>query len=44
LYEIITGRVPNQKVMEYAQHVGIAILFTLLLYANGMDLFKRLND
>lgn len=44
LYEIITGRVPNQKFMEYAQLVGIAILFTLLLYANGMDLFRWLND
>lgn len=43
LYEMITGREPNQKFMEYAQLVGIAILLTLLLYANGMDLFRWLN-
>ena len=40
LYEMITGRVPNQKFMEYAQLIGIAILLTLLLYANGMDFFR----
>lgn len=44
LYEIITGRVPNQKFMEYAQLVGIAIVFTLVLYANGLDFFRWLND
>lgn|SRR5690554_5619941 len=40
LYEMITGREPNQKFMEYAQLIGIAILLTLLLYANGMDFFR----
>lgn len=44
LYEMITGREPNQKFMEYAQLVGIAILLTLLLYANGMDFFRWLNN
>ncbi len=44
LYEIITGREPNQKFMEYAQLAGIAILLTLLLYANGMDLFRYLSN
>lgn len=40
LYEMVSGRQPNQKVMEYAQLVGIAILLTLLIYANGMDIFR----
>lgn len=40
LYEMISGRQPNQKVMEYAQLAGIAILLTLLIYANGMDIFR----
>lgn len=40
LYEMIAGREPNQKFMEYAQLAGIAILLTLLLYANGMDVFR----
>ena len=40
LYEMISGREPHQKVLEYAQLAGIAILLTLLVYANGMDLFR----
>lgn len=40
LYEMISGRTPNQKVLEYAQLVGFAILITLLLYANGNDILK----
>lgn len=43
LYEMITGREPNPKFLEYAQMIGIAILLTLLLYANGMDLFRFLS-
>lgn len=37
LYEMISGRTPNQKILEYAQLAGIAILLTLLVYANGND-------
>jgi regulator of sigma E protease len=37
---MVSGRTPNQKVMEYAQLVGIALLLTLLIYANGMDIFR----
>jgi len=40
LYEMISGREPNQKFLEYAQMAGIAILLTLLVYANGMDIFR----
>lgn len=40
LYEIITGREPNKKVLEYAQMAGIILLLGLLLYANGNDIFK----
>ncbi|MEM9050512.1 MAG: RIP metalloprotease RseP [Bacteroidota bacterium] len=43
LYEMVSGREPNQKVLEYAQLAGIAILLTLLIYANGMDLFRLFN-
>ena len=38
LYEMITGRKPNEKVMEYAQYAGMIILLTLMIYANGMDI------
>ncbi len=38
IYEIITGRKPGDRFMEYAQITGMIILFTLLLYANGNDI------
>ena len=40
MYEIITRRKPSDKFMEYAQVVGMVILFSLLIFANGNDLFK----
>lgn len=40
LYEMITGRKPSDKFMEYAQTVGFVLLIALLLFANGNDLFK----
>lgn len=39
-YEIITGRKPNEKFMEYAQMAGMILLLGLLLYANGNDILK----
>jgi len=42
LYEMITGRKPNDKFMEYAQTAGMMLLFALLLFANGNDIFKAL--
>lgn len=37
LIEMITGRKPNQKFLEYAQVAGMIILLGLMLYANGND-------
>ncbi len=37
--EMITGRKPSDKFLEYAQIVGMVILFALLIYANGNDWF-----
>ncbi|MCX6316790.1 MAG: RIP metalloprotease RseP [Bacteroidetes bacterium] len=37
LWEMITGRKPSDKFMEYAQIVGFVILIALMLYANGND-------
>ncbi len=39
LYEIITGRKPNEKFLERAQIVGMILLLALMLYANGNDWF-----
>ena len=43
LYEIIARRKPSDKFLEYAQIVGMIILFSLLLYANGMDVVRYFN-
>ncbi len=40
LYEMITGRKPSDKFLEYAQSVGMILLLILLIYANGNDIFK----
>jgi regulator of sigma E protease len=40
LYEIITGRKPSDKFMEFAQIVGMVLLFGLLIFANGNDIVK----
>jgi len=39
-YEIITGRKPGDKFMEYAQITGMIILLALLLYANANDVIR----
>lgn len=40
LYEMVSGRKPGDKFMEYAQMVGFIILMGLILFANGNDIFK----
>jgi regulator of sigma E protease len=40
LYEIITGRKPSDRFMEFAQIVGMVLLFGLLIFANGNDIVK----
>ena len=42
LYEIITRRKPSEKFLEYAQVAGMLILFALMIFANGNDIFKLL--
>ena len=40
LWEIITGRKPSDKFLEIMQYIGLAILFVLLVYANGNDIVR----
>ncbi len=40
LWEIITRRKVNEKVMEYATTVGLVLLLGLMLYANGLDVVR----
>jgi regulator of sigma E protease len=39
LLEMITGRKPSQKVLEYAQVVGMVLILALVIYVNGNDWF-----
>ncbi|MEO7312695.1 MAG: RIP metalloprotease RseP [Chitinophagaceae bacterium] len=39
IIEMITGRKPNPKFLEYAQVVGMVLLLGLMLYANLNDFF-----
>ncbi len=43
LYEIITGRKPSDKFLEYAQVVGMILLFGLLILANINDVMRLFN-
>lgn len=40
LYEMITRRQPSEKFLEYAQTAGMLLLFGLLLFANGNDIYR----
>ena len=42
LYEIISGRKPNDKFMEYAQIFGFFLLMSLVLFANGNDIYRAI--
>ena len=40
LWEMISGKKPSDKFLEYAQVTGFILLITLLLFANGNDVFR----
>ena len=40
LFEMITGKQVSEKVMERATTVGLVLLLTLMVYANGLDIFR----
>ena len=42
LYEMISGRKPGEKFMEYAQMVGMILLLLLMAYALGLDFWRFL--
>lgn len=44
MYEIIARRKPSDKFLEYAQVVGMVILFSLLILANGNDIVKLFRN
>ncbi|MEE4286340.1 MAG: RIP metalloprotease RseP [Mariniphaga sp.] len=42
-FEMISGRKPGEKFMEYAQIAGMVMLLVLVLYANANDIIKMIN-
>jgi regulator of sigma E protease len=40
IYEMITGRKPGDKFLEYAQMVGMVLLLGLMAYALGLDIWR----
>jgi regulator of sigma E protease len=43
LFEVVTGRKPSDKFLEYAQIAGMVILFSLLIFANGNDILRMIR-
>ena len=42
VYEMVSGRKPNDKFMEYAQMFGFLFLLAILIFANGNDLYRAI--
>jgi len=41
LYEMITGKKPSDKFLEYAQMVGFVLMMALFVYAFGNDIYRH---
>jgi regulator of sigma E protease len=44
IYEMISGRKPSDKFIEYAQMVGMVLLLGLMVYALGLDVFRMFKS
>jgi regulator of sigma E protease len=42
-FEMISGRKPGEKFLEYAQIAGMVLLLALVLFANANDIIKMIN-
>lgn len=40
LYEMVTGKQPSDRFMEITNYIGMVFLLGLMLYANGMDIYR----
>ena len=43
IFEMVSGKKPSEKFLEYAQLAGIVIVLALVLYANANDIIKMIN-
>ncbi len=44
LYEVITGRKPSDKFLEYSTIFGFILVLALLIFANGLDFLRWWNS
>ncbi|HTN46779.1 MAG TPA: RIP metalloprotease RseP [Flavipsychrobacter sp.] len=44
MFELVTGRKVSDKVMERATTVGLVLLLVLMVYANGLDIFRLFKN
>jgi len=44
LWEIITGRKPSDRFLEYATMLGFLLLIVLMAYALGLDIFRAITS
>ena len=40
LFEIVTGRKPGDKFLEFAQIVGMMLILLLMVYVMGNDIYR----
>jgi len=43
LYEMVSGKKPSDKFLEYATLAGFILLISLFVYANGMDIIRAFS-
>jgi len=43
IYEMISGKPPSDQFLTRAQIVGMSLLLALLVYANGMDIYRWIS-
>lgn len=43
IYEMVSGKKPSDKFMETVQIIGFIILLSLVIFANGNDIYKLFN-
>ncbi|MFT4023597.1 MAG: RIP metalloprotease RseP [Flavihumibacter sp.] len=44
IIEMVSGRKPSEKFLEYAQMAGMVLLLGLMAYALGLDIFRVFKD
>lgn len=44
IFEMLSGRKVSEKIMERATTVGLVLLLGLMLYANGLDIFRLFQN